>query len=332
MAVAEDRAPTVVFGADLDPDKPSEITLAAGFDLAGRVVVEPAQAVPPARVTAQPKGFRHAEAGELALRATSDPGGRFAFKHVTPGQYEVWAHFDAPSQTLFAYPVMVRLAEDGVAERVEAGATPAGQSAAAQVGQDAPKEALVIKAVPGAVLMGKYVAKPPLALGNRPIHVVLSQPQRAFWESEIKPDGAFVLPLPADAQGEVLFVAAAGYYTSVRLPKDCPGLAVGARRIRFGQLPPGVYKDIAVELSLMGVGDVTVVDSRGKAREDVAVLVRPGGVIYRAARNGKYRVEIPSGQEARLEVWDGALGQLLLKGPALTIEPGEMVQPRLTLP
>jgi len=332
MVVAENRAARVILGADLDPDTPCQITLGPNFDLSGKVIAESGQAVPPARVVARPQGFRHAEADELALHTVSDAGGRFTFKHATPGQYEVWAHFDAPDQALFAYPVAVRLGEDGTVERLEAAVTPAGQSAAAPVGKDAAKEPLIVKAVPAAVLMGKYVAKDPLALTNRPIHLVVSQPQRVFWESETKADGSFVLHVPTEAQGEVTFVGAAGYYHCVRLPKAYPGLAVGARGIRFSQVAPGVCKDIAVEFSLMAVAEVAVVDSSGKARDDVAVLVRPGGVIYRAARSGKFKVEIPSGREARLEVWDAAVAELLLKGPPFTVQPGELLQQQLTLP
>jgi hypothetical protein len=332
MAVAQNRAATVIFGADLDPDRPCQLTLGAGFDLAGKVTGEPGKAVPPARVVARPQGFRHADADELARHAVSDAEGRFTLQRATPGQYEVWAHFDAPNQALFAYPVTVRLGEDGAVERVEAAVAPAGQSAAAPAGKDAAKEPLIIEAVPAAVLMGKYVAKDPLALRNRPIHLAVFQPQRAFWASETKADGTFVLHVPPDARGEVTFVGAAGYYHCVRLPKAYPGLAVGARGIGFSQAPPGVCKDIEVEFSLMGVAEVAVVDGLGKARDDVAVLVRPGGVIYRAGRSGKYKVEIPSGQEARLEVWDAAVAALLLKGPPFTVQPGEMLQQQLTLP
>jgi hypothetical protein len=332
MAVAQNRAATLILGVDLDPDAPSQITLSGGFDVSGKVAAEPGLALPPTRVVARPKGFRHADADELMLQTVGDSAGRFAFKHVTPGQYEVWAHFDAPTQALFAYPVAVRLGEDGAIECAEGGVAAAGEPAAARTSKDAAKEPVMIKAVPGAVLTGKYVAKHPLALTNRPIHLAAFQPQRASWVSATKADGTFVLHLPTDAQGEITFVGAAGYYDSVRLPKAYPGLAVGARGIRFQQVPPGVYKDIEVEFSLMGVAEVAVVDSLGKARDEVAVLVRPGGVIYRAARSGKYKVEIPSGQEARLEVWDASVRELLLKAPPFTVQAGEIVQKRLTLP
>jgi hypothetical protein len=169
-------------------------------------------------------------------------------------------------------------------------------------------------------------------MSERAIYVGTFGARRMAWDTQTGKDGSFAVHIPSDAQGAVNFVGLAGYCQEIVVPQGIPSLRVEEQGIRFRRVPPGVYEGIEVRFSLMGVADVRVAGPAGKAAGEVALVVHPTERIYRAARPGKFRIEIPPNQDARIEVRDKSGKQSLLTTEPFRVKEGELIEKHLVLP
>lgn len=308
VASARGYAFTLVTGVDLPENEPFTIRMQPGYTIEGQVTDERGKPLGRVRIEAREEGLPYRAYDEFILKAVTNAAGEFTLTQARKGTYEIQADVDDPARPLFAEAVSVR------------------------VGRFARQARVKIQAKPGAVLKGRYVTRHPLRTANRQIFVNVFEPNRAHWERTTAADGTFVLHLPAGTHGKIDFIGVSGYHNVAKVPERFRSLSAEDRGIRFRQVPPGIYDGIEIHFTLEGVAHGTVVDDLGKRWGDLAVIVHPGGVIYRTRPDGTYRAEIPPDQEVWLEVRDSSARETILKTAPFKVKEGEIVEKNIIIP
>jgi hypothetical protein len=307
IASAKGQASIFIRGVSLPKDKPYIIRFSPGCNITGQVVDAESNPIGNVKLSAKKKDFIMNYYKGFILQATSDAEGRFVLEKATEGTYEIQTRMQEPYEAMYAKPVSVSIKGKASVEGVK------------------------ILAEPGAVLKGKYVTKHKLRIADRRISMSIFSPIRSNWETQTKDDGSFVISgLPQNARGIIVFKGVPrGYHESLRIANTYPFFQMESDRIRFNNVPPGVYEGVEVRFLLAARITGKVFDSSGNPMPGQELIVRPRGWFYETNDKGEYTAEIPPMEKVTITVRDPVSRQVIIWCEPFMIEEGQTVEKNL---
>jgi len=266
-ALASGFASTVHYEVELPADRPYVIQLDQGHQIQGRILDGEGRPVEGLLVQARKEEpFHYLE--EFIPKARSGTDGRFTLGNVSPGDWKISAQSEDPNRPLFVAPVTYAV----------------GAGAAQNLALEA-REGFRIKGR----CISRYDTRPIGQGGRYSVEISVDPPLQALWEEQTREDGTFdIWGLPCHAAGSIYFMGVSGFHRIIKMVPAPPFFRVNERNIRFENVPPGTYEGIEVQFLLAGRVEGTVTDLAGDPMQDVEVVVKPPGYIYRTNEKGQF--------------------------------------------